>query len=385
MKLDIISKLFNDGQLKYVDTIKRLLYKKDSLIFEKLDFYNIDVYLNPMLFSYFTNKNNELSMTLEQILNNDFSMDLKINVNSDRNGVIYLPSYGYILNTKENTKYFFDTGNKKLYIDAEIYNQQIYTPITVIEDTEIELCIYTNPYFDKFIQTYVADLNNFSEIDHIDLVNNHKKNIKKALEIIKKVIPDFYNLILSSTKKIFIYDNKKIRSFVTRQCHGAIFLSVDEKSNVTYFLEEILHQCGHNIFNSITFNVNEFLKVPESTLIGSLNKTDDSRTIYSALHGVFTVSTGTYGLYQIYKNICFDDDELNIELLARLAIKSNRFRTGIEKINFDNVFTDKGKIVYDLLDKECEQIIFSNPQIFNKYDFSNQPHVFSYEMFKKIN
>ncbi|MFV0233927.1 hypothetical protein OBK30_12810 [Empedobacter falsenii] len=386
MHLDFISKLYYEGQSNYIDTIKRLLYKKDSSIFQKLDFYKNEIYLNPLLFSFFTLENYQLNITLDQILYSDLPVNSKLNVNSDKYGIIYLSGYGYLLNVDKNTKFIFDKNKFKLYtLGSNVMVNYDYKPLNIIDNANIELSIYSNPYLEKLIESYIQNSNNFSKHEHIYLVNKHKNDIKKALNIIEEVIPDFYKLILDSTKNIFLYENQNIRSFVTRKCHGTIFLSVDDKSNITYFLEEIIHQCGHNIFNSVTFNVNEFIQISENTNLGSLIKNNDSRTIYDALHGVFTVSTGTQILYEVYNKIDLGDDELNKELLARLAIKSKRFRTGIERIRFNEIFTEKGKIIYDILDKKCEQIITNNKDIFNKFNFSNQPPVFSYEMFKKVN
>ncbi|MBA5629233.1 hypothetical protein [Moheibacter lacus] len=388
MDLEIISKLFYEGQTSLVDAIKRLLYKNDQSIFEKIDFYNDQIYLDPLLYSYFTLGSDGLNMTLEQILYSFLPDTSTLNVISDKNGIIYLPNFGYLSNVERTSVFAFDKSNRQLFLKTDLNSviSYVYEPINNIEKHQIELCIYNNPYFDKLMQTsWVESGDNFSQTEHKDLVNNNKESIEKALEIIRKNIPSFYQLIIDSTKKIFLYENSEIRSFVTKQCHGAIFLSVDQHSNINYFLEELLHQCGHNIFNAVTFDVSEFLQVSENTNLGALIGNNDSRTIYGALHGVFTVSSGTQGLYEIYKNVDLENDVLNEELMARLAIKSSRFRSGIEKIDFQSIFTEKGKYIYDLLDQKCEQIINDNPDIFNKFDFSNQPHVFSYEKFKQIN
>lgn len=387
MDLNNISTHFYEGQSGFIETIKRFLYKKDLSIFEKIDFYNEKIYLNPLLYSYFSMGKENINIKLEQILYSFLPNDSIVNVISDKDGIIYLPNYGYLLDIRANTKFIFSKNSKLLYLQDNIKESipYRYEKVCTIQNNQIELCLYNNKYFDSIIRTWIDSDNILSEKDHKYLVNKHQNDIERAFEIIKNILPEFYELIIASTNKIFLYENKNIRSFVTRKCHGTIFFSVNDNSNITFFLEEILHQCAHNIFNAVTFDISKFLQISEKEKLGNLISNEDHRTIYDAFHGVFTVSTGTQSLYKICSKIDLENEDLNEELLARLAIKSNRFRTGIEKVDFDTVFTKKGKIIYDFLDKKCEQIINEHPDIFNKYNFYNQPHVFSYEEFKKVN
>jgi hypothetical protein len=73
------------------------------------------------------------------------------------------------------------------------------------------------------------------------------------------------------------------------------------------------------------------------------------------------------------------------ELIGRVAIKEKRFRIGLNLVNFNEVFTQKGKTTYEFLDKTCERVISEHPSIFNRYNFSNQDAVFDYQKFRNIN
>lgn len=79
---------------EYVDnviySIKNILYKKDPLIFDKIDFYNDDIFLEPLLFSAIINNDNE---NIERSLMSYKSNSL---IKIKGKNSIYIPNIGYI-------------------------------------------------------------------------------------------------------------------------------------------------------------------------------------------------------------------------------------------------------------------------------------------------
>lgn len=193
---------------------------------------------------------------------------------------------------------------------------------------------------------------------------------------------------MASTRRIFCFNNPHMRGFSLKNVHGTAFLSIDENSNVVFFLDEVVHQCSHNYFNVVTTRIKDYLKIGPNTPLTQLmtiDKKNETRGIYDAFHGLYTVSTGVRTLTKIYQEYDFNPS-LKHMLYGRLSIKYIRFRTGIQYVGFQETFTDEGLAIYEFLDSSCFEIIENNPHIFNNTnDFSNQPFVFSYEQFKKLN
>lgn len=71
--------------------------------------------------------------------------------------------------------------------------------------------------------------------------------------------------------------------------------------------------------------------------------------------------------------------------MGRLANLKKRFHTGLELLNLDEVYTERGKQVYEILDHKCVNIISKLHHIEGMFDLSNQPAEFSYAHFLAAN
>jgi hypothetical protein len=73
------------------------------------------------------------------------------------------------------------------------------------------------------------------------------------------------------------------------------------------------------------------------------------------------------------------------ELLGRLADQFSRFRTGLELLDFDEVYTQKGKDLYTIYDNKCQNILEKYQKLSNYFDLSNRDLDFRYNDFCKLN
>ncbi|WP_027393248.1 hypothetical protein [Aquimarina latercula] len=413
-KKEVLDYHFNKGQNELSDSIRTLIYKKIQKLFDLLDFHDDNVFLEPLLFGFFTG--NHTKMTLEQILFGYIHQDKRpseITVFVDKFGVIYLPKLGYlkIKDLKEKKlllKWDKERSEISLFSkEKEMICFEFENLLFLDSAPGIELCVYSNPIYTEILDGWeIIERNsiikynsipNYREQynDQYDYLKTLKKEalliknrLEKSFSILKEIAPDQYQKYLQSTKKIFCFNNPFMRGFVTKNIHGTSFFSVESNSNETFFLDEVVHQCSHNVFNAITSNLKEYININPSTPLRDLIHIDKSghevRGFYDAFHGLYTVSTGVRVLTKVFRNYSFDT-EIKNELLGRLAIKGTRFRTGIEKIKFEEVLTKEGQEIYTYLDESCYEILSSNTDIFYRYDFSNQPFVYSYLKFKEIN
>ncbi|MCD8412830.1 hypothetical protein [Tenacibaculum finnmarkense] len=110
----------------------------------------------------------------------------------------------------------------------------------------------------------------------------------------------------------------------------------------------------------------------------------DYRTIYGAFHGLFTVTQRVDYFDQLLSQNVFSGREKH-ELLGRLADQFNRFRTGLELLKLNEVYTKKGIDFYNQLDEKCYSILKKYTKLKDAFDLSNRDLDFRYEDFCKLN
>jgi hypothetical protein len=376
--MDLIA-AFQEGQQQFWNILRELIFRNHPEVFEQLDFYEDAHFSDPLLFGYF---NQLKGMSIQQIQQVFLSGDNE-EVWTDEFGVAFLPQIGYFKTGAPTQRYTYRASDQQV-VDAYGNGYSARPIIRLDEYGGIEVCLHTNPFY-----TYFLIENGAEPMDeHVRTIetclDTYIPHIKEAFEIIRKYNPEEYQLYTESTRRIILHE-REIRSFVTRQVHGTIFISVGKHSNTPFFLEEIIHQCSHNVFNAITADVKEYLKVePEAPMSELTGEKRDIRDLFGAFHGVYTVSTGVNTILPMILQDDFPKD-MYVEMLGRLAVKKPRWRTGVQNLNFDEVFTEKGKALYHLLDDRCQSQLEQHPEVFEVFDFTNQPSVFSFEKFLEAN
>ena len=127
------SKMMNiiESQCNIINTLKALILKKSSSLFYTIEKSDVNLFLEPLLFSYFNDKRfneSETEMFLE-LLKGYYSPDeeLKISCSFNKDGIAYLPKIGY-----------FNTRSLKPFEQIEI-----------IEGTNIEIVKFSHPHIHR--------------------------------------------------------------------------------------------------------------------------------------------------------------------------------------------------------------------------------------------
>jgi hypothetical protein len=347
------------------NTIQLLLYKESPSLLEKTDFDEANVFLEPLLFAYFNSKKDNLfsKTMLTEIMQGYFveKEPLCLKESFNNNGIAYVPNLGY-----------FDKFEKK--------NEDILK----VEGLEIlkEIHPLLKPYLFEYYKGHITNPNP----DYESVWQNHVSTLEMALKLLKEYTPDYFKEFQSANRKIFIHNNPKILNFTSIETLGILYFYATPQATLMYFIEELIHQGAHNILYHITFDKKDFFKIDApNTIMRDLTKQEwDYRDVYGAFHGVFTV----YKRLECYdillqKNVFQGIDKH--ELLGRLADQFPRFHTGLELLNLDEVYTEKGKVLYLDLDKKCESILHKYSRLKNEFDLSNRDLDFRYEDFCKLN
>lgn len=351
---------------EFVNTIKLLLYKNSSEILEKIDFNNEDIYLNSILFSYFNSKKDNLfpKNILEEMLQGYFIKKEKVKVrySFNKNDISYIPNIGY-----------FKVGEDKPY-----------EPILTRGDFEIVKEVH--PTIEKyFVEYYKGHILNQNP-EHNSVWKDYYEELFDAIEIVKQHLPNFYKELAFANNKIYLHDNPKILNFTSVETLGMLYFYVIEGNNRIYFIEELIHQGSHNYLYYILHNRKEYFKIDvDNLMMRDFTKQQwDYRTIYGAFHGLFTVNRRVIYFDELLTKNIFKGKEKH-ELLGRLTDQFSRFRTGLELLYFNEIYTPKGIAFYNELDTQCESILNKYSKLEDVFNLSNRDLDFRYADFCKLN
>lgn len=354
-----------NNQISIIDTIKLLLYKEAPEVLGRLDFENDDIFLEPLLFSYFNNKKEGTftKETLEEILSGYYSKDVsEIKHSFNNNGVAYIPKVGY-------------------------FNKNEVTPYdTILIEDDFEIVKEVHPTLEKyFVEFYKGHIVNQNP-QHNSVWQLHYKELFKAIDIIKKHLPDFYKELVFANRKIYLHDNPKILNFTSIETLGMLYFYVIGDNNIIYFIEELIHQGSHNYLYYVVHNRKDFFKIDVDNLVmrDFTKQQWDYRTIYGAFHGLFTVTQRVECFDKLLSQNVFSGKEKH-ELLGRLTDQFSRFKTGLELLDLNLVYTQKGIEYYYNLSKKCEAILNKYVKLNDEYDLSNRDLDFRYEDFCELN
>ncbi|MGX1024679.1 hypothetical protein [Flavobacterium sp. CS20] len=354
--------MINNSKPNLTNTIKLLIYKENTLLLKKLNLEDDNIFLEPLLFSYFNAKADNLS--LEEILQGYFieKESIKVENSYNKNDIAYIPEVGY-----------FKKGQKTLY-----------EPILKIGDFEIlkEVHPLQEKYFVEFYKGHVVNDNP----EHNSVWKAHHKELFQAIGIIKKYIPKYYEQLQFANKKIYLHDNPKIINFTSKETLGMLYFYVIGNNNIVYFIEELIHQGSHNYLHYILHDRKQYFKIDaDHSIMRDLTKKQwDYRSVFSAFNGLFTVTQRVVYFDKLLDQNVFSGREKH-ELLGRLTDQFPRFRTGLQYLDLKTVYTDKGAKFYKDLDKKCAFILKKYRRLKDEFDLSNRDVDFRYDDFCTLN
>ena len=355
-----------NNQTEIINTIKLLIYKESPELLEKIDFDDDTIFIEPLLFAYFNAKKNNLypHEMLIEIMQGYFIQkeNEQLSKYYNKNSNTYIPNLGYYKNGK----------------------QERFEEILKIGHFEVLKEIH--PVQERYFrETYKGHITNPNP-EHKSVWKENYKELYNAIAIVEQHLSGFYEELKFANRKIYMHNNPKILNFTTFETLGMLYFYVIEGDNLIYFIEELIHQGSHNFLYYVFHNRKEYFKIDVDTIImRELTKKEwDFRNVYGAFHGLYTV-TKRVECFDILltKNIFYGTQKH--ELLGRFADQFIRFRTGLELLDFNEVYTEKGFKYYNELDKKCQSILDKYKKIESFFDLTNRDLDFRYNDFCKLN
>lgn len=371
------------GFEQFADSMKVRLHLLEKKIFFSLDFDSDHFFLDPF-FILKANYDPFPDYSYEQLFvgySNSFYENLKIYF--DENGFSYLPNIGNFKSELRESYGFlkFIDNNYSLFYNNEEIKLEFYK-CTYFPETNIELISHNNP----LLRQKFGSKEKLLEVEICESYSKHKNTVFKALDIIKRNNEWLYDQILLAVKKTVVFENDNIRSFASLNTLGINYISTTQSSNLIFFIEELIHQSSHNILYLITINMGAYFKVDAKNLF--INKynlnNEDKRTIYSALHGAFSLLNICSSITKMFNDQIFSPQQIH-ELYGRFSDNFKRLKRALNDINHPVIFTDLGWHLVTLMNGYYKDLELTFCDIVSKFDTSNQPYVFDYQIFLKTN
>ncbi len=376
------------GQSEMGFTMQSYVYNSNEKLFDLLDFDNPSIFTEPLLFSSLKQTSD---LPLEQILYgyiDDALKPEKINVHTDRNGLVYIPKTGYFQTDKPHQKLELITTDRstfRLIKDGNKITYDFYNPLYV-DNSKIEVYRYRIAQFEKlYAEAFVGE--QFEQPNSLLVTDKLLKEIDYSLNIIQNNCSSFYNVLTQIARGIefFNHPTDKLYSFAGMEAQGVIFLNKQEENNEIFIITEIAHQFAHCILNALLFNKEDYFKINFMTPMRELSGVQaDQRSFYDAIHGFFTTFSVGYTLDILLKNNIFSGEK-KYELMGRFVDNSNRIDSGIEKCDVEKILTPQGLMLFDLIKNNLTEIYKDHYELINTFNLADQPFVFNYKLFKEKN
>lgn len=392
--------ILEEGTQHFINMIKILAYKEDAKVFEYVDYEDDNIYLEPLLFAYFSrdNKQDDFLKTMLLGYAKDNLDNERLRINSDDNKNIYLPNLGWIQTPKANEQYDLLKSGKKIILHS-ISGEQIefsFNKPLLVNGTSIEILNRPIPLLDK---CYYDFENN--RID-VEIEKSAKRNIDyltKAYGLIRDLVPDHYETISKIAPKcvIFNVETHLRNSFAIPSAHGIGFYNAyQEDYDEVFFVDDIAHQTGHSIFEFLLYNKEIFFKVPPNTIIDSIAYDNregvDQRELFIVLHALYTYYTTFICLDACLTSDVFQGKQEH-EALARILfylMKCKKdlklFENPKDKTNVAaNTLTESGFMIFNMVKSKWEEMFEKYYPVVKEFNMNNQPYNFTYSSFVKLN
>jgi hypothetical protein len=385
------------GKAHFAELIKILFFKQNEELISLLDIDNDDVFLDPIIYAYFSSDDAEGKVTLEQLAYGYIADQDKpdfVNAIIDGEGVLYIPKIGYFKFSNsalhnQKCKFYFNQESYKVTHNDNVVEFEFFPLLFADSENKIEIVQFQHPLLKDYFKVLRPGYPNQGEacdVEIHEIAKFQQENLKKAISFIKKHFPQIYETIVESNKKVVIFGNQAMLPFASQNTLGISYISSLYTDSYVFFIEEILHQASHNLFRYMSYDKPMYFKIDvENELLGKyLGNPNEKRNIYNVFHGVITITQRLICYKYIIENNLLTGIDLH-ELHGRYCDQYRRHHAGLEKIDFDLVYTDLGKSLYTEMDKACEDSLRYFMETSKKYKVKDQPSEFNFQQFLALN
>lgn len=374
------------GQQQIASLSRSVIEQMDQKLAEQLEHEGDEAYLDPLLFAMIC----QADMTIDpaQLFLGYMKPENRvtgIEVVTDETGLAYLPRIGYFATEVPDSMLRMighPSPEQCIFFDGTQRIAHRFKPLYTVADGSIEVLQGKHPLLKGY---FVDTEGNPASFQTDEISANQIENLDKALKIIEQVHPHYYDCIRAVTRDVVIFHSEPMNSFATLAAHGAAFLNTAAHDDEVFFIEDLAHQCGHIVFNALTFKTSDYLLVPQDTPLRDYNHHErETRSVYDAFHGLFTEAMMYECLNECYLQGIFTGRQEQ-ELIGRMAFILSRFALDLNLFARYPLLTESGLWVLGNIMKIFKAGYESRWQDIEKLEFTNQGYNFSYDKFAQVN
>jgi hypothetical protein len=364
-----------------IDSIKQLLYSRHEDIFERLDFEEDDIYLEPMLYTY-VNQNDD--KWLDSIIYGyETKRKAQISVFSNAEGVIYLPRIGYFKTPVLSACLSLHTGEGGITLSSDgLPVDYTFEPLLFLGNG-MEVVKYQHPLLEVVFTEQVPE-GTLIAIEGI--YEPHLDSLRKGMEIIAENNPENFNILTRNVKKVMLFRAEKPNSFAVMKAHNMIFLNVNTWDTEVFFADHISHEGGHVIFNTLTYESKfEMFTCHHNTAFAEVTGEErEHSSVYLRFHAFFSY-------YEIMRCIrsCIEHGSLSEknrrEAEGRYVFHAHRFKLALESFEHLDVFKPVGLAWFDFFKAFSLSLQDKYHALEPRYVLNEQPYDFNSSIFEKQN
>jgi hypothetical protein len=372
------------GQRDLADTIRRLVYRVDPQLFDRLDFADDDQFLHPLLFAFFTDPSPpiELPQIIYGLIDPLRRPEL-IQVRTDAFGCLCLGPIGDIQTAVPSGILEFGrvcpAAPYACLVGEKPVPFKLHPPLYV-PGTRIQVVHNRHPLLERF-----APICERTDVDIVQTTRYGISHLLLALGLLQTYCQDIWAEVVAVTRLIVLFRAPQPNSFATLSAHGAIFCNLAYGDDEIALLEDVTHQAAHVSFNALTHNPSRILAIdPETPMQVLCNQCDDVRSVYAAFHGLFTYTLICRALASVYDNAVLPEYRSH-ELSGRLGFTLEKFAVDVQRLDLPGAYTAIGRRCYEAFSAEYHKLHARYSAALDGFDFGNQPYVFSYARFVERN
>jgi hypothetical protein len=364
-----------------IDSIKQLLYARHEDIFERLDFEDDDIYLEPMLYCYVNQSDDAWLDSI--IYGYEAKRKESISVFSNAEGVIYLPRIGYFKTSVPSACLSLHTGEAGITLSNNGSPvDYVFEPLLFLSNG-MEVVKYQHPLLEVVFTEQVPE---GTHIAIEGIYEPHLDSLKKGMEIIAEHNPENFGILTRNVKKVMLFHAEKPNSFAVMKAHNMIFLNVNAWDTEVFFADHISHEGGHVIFNTLTYESKyDMFTCHHNTAFAEVTGEErEHSSVYLRFHAFFSY-------YEIMRCIssCIKQGSLSEknrrEAEGRYVFHAHRFKLALESFENLNVFKPAGLAWFDFFKAFSLSLQDRYNALEPRYVLNEQPYDFNSSIFEKQN
>ena len=369
------------GQRRLADTIRRLIYQADKSLFDRLDFANDALFLQPLLFGYFTDPT--AAVGLPQILYGTVPYRDRpsvIQISTDAAGRAQLGSFADIETALPSATLDFGRRSDGSYCCSRgtvALPFRMRAPL-IVPGTQIEVTTDVHPLFHRFFDQPGARM---TDAQLVRVPQGCISHLLMALGLMQTHCQAVWAEIAAFTQLIVLYRAAEPNSFAAKSAHGAIFCNVGTDDDEIALLEDVAHQAAHVIFNAFSHDPMRLIVIDPDTPMNLLCDEElDTRPINAAFHALFTYTLICRVLTKVLDAGVLLERQTH-EILGRLGLIFRKFDYDLRILTLPSAYTLAGRRCHEAFDLEYQHFRARYGALVDGFGYDNQPYAFDYACF----